>query len=68
MKRREVDSTKEAAARMAVLRGSIRGKRSALDSIESPWNRQRIQSDIGEMEERLEELEREWPTAAQRIS
>lgn len=63
-----IDSTREAAARMSVLRGSIKGKRNALERIENPWNRQRIQSDIGEMEEELEELEREWPTAAQRIS
>ena len=69
MAKQEIDTTEEAATQMSVLIGAIKGKRNFLEENDtSPWNRQRIQSNIGKMEERLAELEREWPEAAQRIS
>lgn len=68
MKRRKINSEQEAMARMSVLRGMMKGKKSALDDITVPWNKDRIRSEIGEIQERIEELERKWPRAAQKIS
>lgn len=57
------------ALHMSELRGAIAGKRKFLRKADPGFGqKQKIQSEIGEIEEELEDLERKWPTAAQMIS
>lgn len=63
-----IKSTDQAVQEMALLLASIHGTETFIDeNVSNPYKRQKLQSEIGKKQERIAEIEREWPEAAQKL-
>lgn len=69
----QIESSEQAEHRIRFLLDTLDRRRTEIEETDftTPLELQRkqeLQSEIGKIEERVEELERDWPTAAQNVS